>query len=56
MSDEPQVSRVVDLVSYQADAIGSRIVLQTASRCRHRVSTPGRSSASTPRHTMRWCS
>jgi quercetin dioxygenase-like cupin family protein len=28
MSDEPQVSRVVDLVSYQADAIVSRIVLK----------------------------
>ena len=28
MSDEPQVSRVVDLVSYQADAIVSRIVMK----------------------------
>ena len=28
MSDDPQVSRVVDLVSYQADAIVSRIVLK----------------------------
>ena len=28
MSDEPQVNRVVDLVSYQGDAIVSRIVIK----------------------------
>jgi hypothetical protein len=56
MSDEPQVSRVVDLVSYQVDAIVSRIVLKRdAGNVTLFAFDAGQELSEHTAPTMRWC-